>query len=229
MTEPNNEAMLKSAFEAYVDSAFGDVPTDEPDSAELSDRFKKRIKKLINRQKAVYFRLINTAVKRAACFVLVAALALSAITASSKNIREDFTHYFSETVTKYVKRIYKRESPSSGPELVANLPKYIPEGFVESSVYMEKQMLSYYYSSEDNKDYIAFHQSVLSPGGIISASINSKIEEVKVGKYNGIIIDCTYYRDLSFVTNDYEYFITTTLSKEELLKIGISVLNDSEK
>ena len=90
---------FKAAFREVISSEFAQIPTDE-DSIDFtfSEKFIKRMDKLIRAQRKSYYKFINTAGKRAAV-IFVAIITLFTASLSVKAIREP--------VVRFVKRVYE--------------------------------------------------------------------------------------------------------------------------
>lgn len=107
-----------------ISSEFANIPTDERCIYyDFSNRFHKKMEKLIRSQKKVYYSLINTAAKRVAIILLIA-VTLFTTACSVKAIREPvvnfikhvyetFTHYSfeGETTDKISKEYFVAEVP----------------------------------------------------------------------------------------------------------------------
>lgn len=101
---PISKAQFKEAFREVISSEFSHIPKDENDiEFAFSKRFTKRMEKLINSQKKVYYKLINTACKRVAIvFVLIITIFTAAFSVKAirepiinfiKQVYESFTYY----------------------------------------------------------------------------------------------------------------------------------------
>lgn len=95
---------FKNAFREVVSSEFAHIPTDESSiDFTFSERFNKRMEKLIRSQKKVYYNFVNTAYKRVAilCVILLTMLTTACsvkairepIVNFIKQVYESFTHY----------------------------------------------------------------------------------------------------------------------------------------
>lgn len=90
---------FKNAFREVVSSEFAHIPTDENSiDFTFSERFNKRMEKLIKAQRKPYWKFISTASKRAAVIV-VAILTLFTASLSVKAIREP--------IIKFIKQVYE--------------------------------------------------------------------------------------------------------------------------
>lgn len=90
---------FKAAFREVVSSEFAHIPTDE-DSIDFtfSEKFIKRMDKLIRAQRKSYYKFINTAAKRAAV-IFAAIITLFTASLSVKAIREP--------VVRFIKQVYE--------------------------------------------------------------------------------------------------------------------------
>lgn len=93
------KAEFKDAFREVVSLEFNHIPNDEESiDYEFSDKFNKRMEKLIKSQSKPYWNFISTASKRAAV-IIVAVLTLFTAAFSVKAIREP--------IIKFIKQVYE--------------------------------------------------------------------------------------------------------------------------
>ena len=114
---------FKNAFREAVSSEFAHIPTDENSiDFTFSERFNKRMAKLIKSQKKVYYNFVNTAYKRVAiiCVVLLTMLTTACsvkairepIVNFIKQVYESFTHYsFDGDTTEKITKEYTIKYP----------------------------------------------------------------------------------------------------------------------
>lgn len=114
---------FKNAFREVVSSEFAHIPTDENSiDFTFSERFNKRMEKLIRSQKKVYYNFVNTAYKRVAiiCVVLLTMLTTACsvkairepIINFIKQVYETFTHYsFDGDTTEKITKEYTIKIP----------------------------------------------------------------------------------------------------------------------
>lgn len=90
---------FKAAFREVISSEFAQIPTDESSiDFTFSEKFIKRMDKLIRAQRKSYYKFINTAAKRAAV-IFAAIITLFTASLSVKAIREP--------VVKFIKQVYE--------------------------------------------------------------------------------------------------------------------------
>ncbi len=97
MSESNFEKALYDALAPEYETAMQDVA----DEHEFSPKFEKKMKKLINRRNKPYYRIINTAGKRVACFAVIVLIASSVTIINVDAFRNKFSYFFVNTYEKF--------------------------------------------------------------------------------------------------------------------------------
>ena len=136
---PISKSEFKEIFREVISSEFLHIPKNEDEiDFEFSERFNKRMTKLINSQKKAYYKLINTAAKRVAIiFVLILTMFTAAF--SVKAIREP--------IIKFVKQIYETfVHYSVDGDTVDKITKeysltYVPEGFKQTDIVRDENFV----------------------------------------------------------------------------------------
>ena len=152
---PISKAEFKEAFREVISSEFSHIPKNENEiDFVFSERFNKRMAKLINLQKKSYYYLINTAAKRVAIiFVLILTMFTAAFSVKAirepiiefvKQIYETFVHYSVEGDT--IDRITKEYSLT-----------HIPDGFNKTDVIRSDNSIITIYENASG-DIIEFSQ-----------------------------------------------------------------------
>lgn len=122
---------FKNAFREAVSSEFAHIPTDENSiDFTFSERFNKRMAKLIKSQKKVYYNFINTAYKRVAiiCIVLLTMLTTAC---SVKAIREPIVNFFTEVYESFTRYFFEGETADTIiKEYSLNV---LPDGFEQTN------------------------------------------------------------------------------------------------
>lgn len=153
---PISKAKFKEAFREVISSEFSHIPKNEDEiEYEFSERFNKRMTKLINSQKKAYYYLINTAAKRVAIiFVLILTMFTAAF--SVKAIREP--------IIKFVKQIYETFIHYSveGETIDKITEEYsltkLPDGFNKTNVLRDDNFVITTYENASG-DIIEFTQT----------------------------------------------------------------------
>lgn len=98
---------FKNAFREVVSSEFAHIPTDENSiDFTFSERFNKRMAKLIRSQKKVYYNFVNTAYKRVA-IICVVLLTMLTTACSVKAIREPIVNFFTEVYESFTRYFFE--------------------------------------------------------------------------------------------------------------------------
>ncbi len=223
-----NQHLLRCAVFEYSQKLLSGLPDCEHlNDVVLSQRFEKRMNRLIKNQQRFYYPIINTTLKKVACFVVVGVAIISTVTACSKSTRKFFTSFIVQAKTDYASQIYIKEDTSNAPQtIVLNLPKYIPDGFELVSQYVrdiDKRAQSVY-KNADGSAFFRIMQYIKDNESFSPAGSFELIKEIKLGKYKAIYIDYTEYRNIILVTEDYKYTIKGDISKDELVKIAESLI-----
>lgn len=152
---PISKSEFKEIFREVISSEFLHIPKNEDEiDFEFSERFNKRMAKLINSQKKAYYHLINTAAKRVA-IIIVLILTMFTAAFSVKAIREP--------IIKFVKQIYETFIHYSveGETVDKITEEYsltqLPDGFNQTNMVRDNYSIITFYRNEAG-DTIAFSQ-----------------------------------------------------------------------
>ena len=184
---------FKNAFREVVSSEFAHISTDENSiDFTFSERFNKRMEKLIRSQKKVYYNLINTVYKRVAIICVVLLTMLTA-TFSVKAIREPiinfvkqvyetFTHYsFDGDTTEIIEREYTVK---------------VPEDFHQTNKIESDAMISTEYTNSSN-DIIDFIQMTTKHS--IGFFVDNEKGDIETKTINGIEVEYKKWYDTQTV------------------------------
>lgn len=95
----NSDFELKKALNESVDNEFSKISQENEIEWDFSEKFEKQTKKLLKTQKKGYWKIINTASKRVALFVLVAVLFMGGLF-SFRSVRAATADAFKTVITK---------------------------------------------------------------------------------------------------------------------------------
>ncbi|MBQ8741327.1 MAG: DUF4367 domain-containing protein, partial [Clostridia bacterium] len=174
-------AELKKAFRTVIAKEFSHIPEDENSiDYTFSERFNKRMARLIKSQRKSYWVLINTAAKRAAV-MFVAILTLFTAAFSVKAIREP--------VLKFIKQVYETFTDYlfEGDTTITIDKEYVitnlPEGFEQISKIQNDFIITTKYEN-DKGDCVVFSQQISR--GNSGYAIDSEQGNIIVEKVDGI-------------------------------------------
>lgn len=182
---------LKNAFREVVSEEFAHIPTDENSIVfTFSERFNKRMEKLIKSQQKIYYSFINTAFKRVAilCIIILTMLTTAfsvkairePIIKFIKQIYETFTHYAFEGDTKEI--ITK--------EYVIT---QLPDGFEQTYETKSENLISKTYQNASGTTIQFTQQATKNNTGLYNDNENTVISKQTV---NGIEIEFQEWYDI---------------------------------
>lgn len=213
---------FKNAFREVISAEFSHIPCDE-DSIDytFSDRFNKKMNKLIKAQRKPYYFLINTAAKKVAVYFVIFVTLITA-SMSVKAIREPVVNFIIEIYENFSRHFFDGDT-------VKELKKEyviteLPTGFLQTSA--NKTDISQTVILEDvNDNMIIFTQSITESKIF---DIDNQKETPKTEKINGIEIHIYTYEKDKFVfwTNGGYFFQITAygdIDDETLIKMINSI------
>ena len=180
---------FKAAFREVVSSEFAHIPTDESSiDFTFSEKFIKRMDKLIRAQRKSYYKFINTAAKRAAV-IFAAIITLFTASLSVKAIREP--------VVRFVKRIYEtfiHYSFDGGTtdKISKEYAIRVPENFNQTNRIQGDALIATEYTS-DSGDIIEFKQMTTEYS--IGYFVDNEIGNIKTEVINGMEVDFKEWYD----------------------------------
>lgn len=139
---------FKAAFREVVSSEFAQIPTDE-DSIDFtfSEKFIKRMDKLIRAQRKSYYKFINTAAKRAAV-IFAAIITLFTASLSVKAIREPVVKFIKQVYETFIHYTFEGEiQPKIKKEFFI---KTLPDGFIQHDKIESDLAITTIYVNDNN-------------------------------------------------------------------------------
>ena len=172
MNNDNFQNALQSSFEKECATLnMLDIPM-----YEVSEKFEKKMSKLISRQRKPYFHLICTAGRRAACIV-VAIIVLSASSLTVKAVREAVYDFFMKVFSDHTEVSTVVESDTSVVDKIYEFYEItnLPDGFelVDSSITDTNCYYKYRYGDKQ----IIFTQTINSQFTTYLDNENGDIEK----------------------------------------------------
>lgn len=212
----------KALSEALILEYEHSVPQMEPHA--FSPRFEKQMRTLIRRREKPYYRMINTAGKRAACFA-AALLMLSTVSVlkvdAFRSAFQDFTVKF-----RSVFSTFQSADPEKAPETIEEIYEmtYDFAGNGYELVFEDQNDQSRITSYAKGDLSVTFQQFTKNA---FHASINTEGAEYYEKEMNGE--DAVFYRDnlgayyLIWNDSDYVLFLLGEMDKETFLEIADSI------
>lgn len=139
---------FKAAFREVVSSEFAHIPTDESSiDFTFSEKFIKRMDKLIRAQRKSYYKFINTAAKRAAV-IFAAIITLFTASLSVKAIREPVVRFIKQVYETFIHYTFEGEiQPKIKKEFFI---KTLPDGFIQHDKIESDLAITTIYVNDNN-------------------------------------------------------------------------------
>ncbi len=221
---------IKAAFDIYNDRICKFLPREEQ-LADLtfSDRFLKRMDRLMKFQEKIYYPLFNTVAKRVASILVACLLLMTAVTFSVRGLREPFFDFIVEVFEKFSILTFTEEpkQDQTGQKvLTAAYPQYIPEGF-ELVFESEDDMSAQRIYENKEKQVLTVEQHLLDEKlnvGIDTEGVNYK--KVMVNDlYTAMLLENKGQRFIVFNAENSVYIISlpSVLAEKVLIKVAESI------
>lgn len=214
--------MSKSNFMAALEKSFEndcraiselDIP-----QLEVSKEFKKKMSKLIERQKKSYFKLICTASRRVACIVVII-LVLFASSLSVKAVRNALHDFFMNVFSDHTEISVDIDDINDYPETIENeyMIDGIPEGFELTEYDKNVNSVCYYYKKGDS--FIFFEQKLKSPDTYNVDNEHSSMKYIDDSGQEYIIHTLDRSILVTWDNGEYILIIASNLDKKSILDL----------
>lgn len=197
---------FKNAFREVVSSEFAHIPTDENSiDFTFSERFNKRMAKLIRSQKKVYYSFINTAYKRVA-IICVVLLTMLTTACSVKAIREPIVNFFTEVYESFTRYFFEGDTADTIiKEYSLNV---LPDGFEQTNK-MQNDISITTILENDSGDIIEFTQTITTDTEHLLDSEHNDVNEIVVADKTVHILENYGTTQAVWVCDGYCFKITT--------------------
>ncbi len=195
---------FKNAFREVVSSEFAHIPTDENSiDFTFSERFNKRMAKLIRSQKKVYYNFVNTAYKRVA-IICVVLLTMLTTACSVKAIREPIVNFFTEVYESFTRYFFEGDT-SAQIEKEFSITK-LPDGFIQSDKIESDLAITTIYVNKDNT--IKFTQQSTANANHFFDNESGTLTKVTVSNFNVDIYESENIKHAIWTDSGYFFKIT---------------------
>ena len=216
------QTKFELALLALTEHFLSDLPP--IDNTEFSEKFKRRMKKLIKRWGKSYYILINTAAKRAACVIIGIIIALSALTISVRALLPDVWKIFMTWFDEYMSVGFETETTSNSNTIEeVMLPKYVPEGLEISETFSTPATHSTLF--EQNGELVCEIIQYIYKVSLLYDD-DSQLQNVKVLQHDGMINTSNSQHYLTWEDGKYYFVISdysSSLSNYELIAMAESM------
>ena len=180
---------FKNAFREVVSSEFAHIPTDENSiDFTFSERFNKRMAKLIRSQKKVYYNFINTAYKRVA-IVCVVLLTMLTTACGVKAIREPIINFIKQVYESFTHYSFDGETTD---KITKEYTIKVPGDFEQTNKIKNDALISTEYMNSSG-DIIEFNQ--MTTEFSIGYFVDNENGTIITEKINGQEIEFKEWRD----------------------------------
>lgn len=218
-----NETFRKAIAEALDPEYAAMIP--EHDEHIFSERFERKMQKLIRRRSKPYYMLISTGLRRVACVIIMFLIVSFSTVMSVEALRKPFLDFLASIFSDHT-------TIESVLELEGEYPKTIEERYeitegledyyIEKKVY-DDNLISVSYRSYTNKSLIVFNQATIEQYESNINTENTSIVSEKIGEYYAIAFNTQDYFVLIWNNGDYIFELSSNIGQNALINIAESV------
>ena len=224
MTDSQRKLLKAALIEACKDD-FAHLPPEEEIDIVPSERFERRMKKLIRSQQKPYYVLFNSALKKVAAIAITLGICTSVATTvntlADSMPEPNFYVRYQDRVTKiYFSDAVAEKAPDEVVEYY--VPTYVPKGYKLESVSLTDWSTKYYKNKYGEE--ISFQQIAIVCSGI-SYEDDTETQYLNVNDSAGLYFYSDYYgtHNLTWSDGRYLYSLTGSCSKNKLVRMAESV------
>lgn len=229
MFSENQTEALNTVIKEYNKKLCEVLPSDsEAEDVTFSDRFERKMNRLLFHQKHFYYRLINTAAKRVACFIIALLTIMSITTFSVKAFRDPLVKFLVYTFKEGSTLTFNANSEAAPGKFEAKRPNYIPPQFTNTLTNVTKidSVIVWLRDAEENDFMFRQIYKTNSPQSITVNTENARTKIVTIkGKYKGFLCDNKDFLWLGFETESDIFYIdlASKYTEAEIIKIAESI------
>ncbi len=229
MFSENQTEALNTVIKEYNKKLCEVLPSDsEVEDVTFSDRFERKMNRLLFHQKHFYYRFINTAAKRVACFIIALLTIMSITTVSVKAFRDPLVKFLIYTFKEGSTLTFNANSEAAPGKFEAKRPNYIPPQFTNTLTNVTKidSVIVWLRDAEENDFMFRQIYKTNSPQSITVNTENARTKIVTIkGKYKGFLCDHKDFLWLGFETDSDIFYIdlASKYTEAEIIKIAESI------
>ncbi len=216
-----NEKFKHALAAALIPEYENSIPQTE--AHKFSPEFEKKMERLIRRQRKPYFKLINTAGKRAACIAVCFITSISVTSLQSDAVREGLLNFFINSDSKG--SVFTVESDTDAPSTIEDIYA-ITYDLSDYKIYFEEYDVTRRNITYQKGD-VNIHFSQYTKERYNNIGLNTEgasIETIKINGYDAIYF-CNHIgiHYIIWDNGDYVLEIFSTVGKDVLIEIAESV------
>ena len=216
--------IIKQAVEQYQENWVRELPSEQElgKKYRLTKEFRRKMEKLIQKEKRPFYRMFNTAGKRVAVILTTFLVAAAALCMSVEAIRTPIVRFFVETFEKYSIITTTGEGSESGKTRIEEEYEVgeLPPGYelVESQA-SELAAVKEYRNGENG--LLRLNQSPWTGIKDMVDTESAETEEVEVSGNPGTYIEKNGTAMLVWAQEGYRFLLTAEgIGKEELMRLA---------
>ena len=210
---------LGEVFESELNEFLAGVDLDQPHT--FSDKFNRKMDKLIKRREKSYYTLISTAGRRVACIILILVM-LSASSLTVKAVRDAVYDFIMRIFGDHTEVIVENDISNDYPKTIEDeyYISELPEGFELTEE--NKSKYKYFALYSNGQNYIMFYQYTM---GYYNNNYNNErsdfeksIDSESVDYiFHYAIVDDSY--TIIWKNNLYVFEIHSNLDRSDIIKL----------
>lgn len=216
---------LKEALKEINKWEYENLHLDTLEEVIPSPRYRKRMERLIKRQKQPYWKYINTVGKRVAVFAVSIALAV-ALSMSVSAVREPVVEFFVNVYEKFVEFFYDENDIARAPDTIETVYTlgYVPMGYELVSCEIGALVTRFVWTNQ-NGERISFSQGLLSEYSLLDNE-DSNYEIIYMDDIPVAYFEKGDVRHYYWNSNEYRFAvqISSDISWEIFEKLMISII-----
>ena len=194
----------------------------------FSEKFERRMQKLISRRSKPYYSFISTGLRRAACIVVMFLVVSFTTVMSVEALRKPFLDFLTNIFSDHTTIEYVLDLDGDYPETIDERYEITKglEGFVLENTTITSNFILYYYRNpKDNTILNFFQRTIIDYRNDINTE-NSDISRLSIGSYSAIYYtENSGYNSLIWNNGKYIFEIHSDLGQNALIEIVKTVKN----
>ena len=195
----------------------------------FSDKFERRMQKLIRRRRKPYYVLISTGLRRAACIVVMFLVVSFTTVMSVEALRKPFLDFLASIFGDHTTIESVLDLDGDYPETIEERYEITEglEGFILEDKTITSKSISYIYKDPDNNTILNYLQRTVNDYKNEFNTESSSISNISFGKYTVLFyVDDFGYNNYIWNNGQYIIKLSSNLDKNRTEKIIRNVIND---
>ena len=219
-----NDLLLKEAMSIYQEKALTDLPNNEElEKITFTEKFEKKMQKLIKAHKKPYYNMTNSMSKRFACVLIVIIVLLTMMSMTA--IGKSFIRFIVDTFNDHSQVAFEEGSEFNPETFVAYAPEFVPDGYEITKKESELNMYNDIEYTNENGAVLQYSQAPAIGHALVNTE-NAIIEKTYVNEYVAMFWESSERRYVLFADETYSYMIIgvyNEISREEIINVAESV------